>query len=69
VPSDGENKKYSAKLEILIPCCENSSLLEFYAVQVGNIAVIFRVEKPKKTGQSLSLGLCMLFAYRDAVDF
>ena len=49
LPSDGENIKYSAKHEILRRCCENSSLLKFYAVQIGNIAVVFRFEKPKKT--------------------
>jgi len=48
LPSDGENKKYSPKLEI-IWCCEDSRLLEFYAVQVGNIVIICSVEKPKKT--------------------
>jgi hypothetical protein len=48
LPSDGENKKYSPKLEIK-RCCEDSRLLEFNAVRVGNNVIICRIEKPKKT--------------------
>jgi hypothetical protein len=48
LPSDGKTRNTARNLRSTYGVAQDPNLLEFYAVQIGNIAVIFRVEKTQE---------------------